>query len=158
MDLNFHHTYDGSAERVVDLMRTKEFVEDVARHGGAESYDVSIDGEVARLNMALASPPNIAKVVGARVQLTQTMSWGAPDAQGNRPGAIQVEVSGMPVQVNASSTLRPTGAESSEADFQGTLNVRIPLLGRTIEAQIAPMIADAFAGIERRANDWLSRG
>lgn len=157
MDLIFRHSYNGSAERVVELMRTKEFVEDIARHGGAESYEVSVDGNTTRLTMTLASPPNIAKVIGSHIKLTQRMSWGASDAQGIRPGSIDVDVSGAPVTVRATSQLRPTGPRSSEADFHGTLTVRIPLLGKKIEAQVAPMIADAFDGIERRANEWLSR-
>lgn len=157
MDLNYRHTYNGSAERVVELMRTKEFVEDIARHGGAKSYDVTIDGEVTRLSMSLAAPANIAKVIGAQIQLSQVMSWGEPDAEGNRPGSVTVDVAGVPVHVDAAAVLRPTGQATSEAGFTGTLTVRIPLLGRKIEQQVAPMIAEAFAGIERRVNDWLGR-
>lgn len=156
MDLNFRHTYNGSAERVVELMRTKEFIEDIARHGGAKSYDVKIDGDVTRLTMSLSAPANIAKVIGAQIQLSQVMSWGEPDAGGNRPGSVTVDVAGVPVHVDAAATLRPLDAVS-EADFRGTLTVRIPLLGRKIEQQVAPMISEAFAGIERRVNDWLAR-
>lgn len=156
MDLNFRHTYNGSAERVVELMRTKEFIEDIARHGGAKSYDVKIDGDVTRLTMSLSAPANIAKVIGAQIQLSQVMSWGEPDADGNRPGSVTVDVAGVPVHVDAAATLRPLDAVS-EADFRGTLTVRIPLLGRKIEQQVAPMISEAFAGIERRVNDWLAR-
>ena len=39
----------------------------------------------------------------------------------------------------------------------GELSVKIPLVGKKVEAQVEPMIARAFAGIERRAQDWLSR-
>lgn len=156
MDLNFRHTYNGSAERVVELMRTKEFIEDIARHGGAKSYDVKIDGDVTRLSMSLSAPANIAKVIGAQIQLSQVMSWGEPDAGGSRPGSVTVDVAGVPVHVDAAATLRPLDAVS-EADFRGTLTVRIPLLGRKIEQQVAPMISEAFAGIERRVNDWLAR-
>jgi len=36
--------------------------------------------------------------------------------------------------------------------------VKIPLVGKKIEAQVEPMIARAFAGIERRAQAWLTQG
>lgn len=158
MELNFTHHYDGPAERVVELMRTKEFIDDVATHAGAQSHSVHVEDGVTHLDMTLAAPPSIAKVVGGSIRLTQVMSWGEPDANGTRRGNIDVDVAGAPVKVNAGGVLKALSDSSSQADFTGELNVRIPLLGKKIEAQVAPMIQQAFAGIERRANAWLAKG
>lgn len=158
MHLNFTHQYNGSTDRVVELLRNPEFIRDVASHAGAASSDVRVDGDVVHLDMELPAPASVAKIVGGAVRLTQTMSWGAPDAQGVRQGRMDVDVKGAPVNVDAAGSLHPTGDQSSRADFQGDLNVRIPLVGKKLEAQVAPMITQAFAGIERRANEWLARG
>lgn len=70
---------------------------------------------------------------------------------------MAVNVQGAPVAVVATGLLQPTVNNGSRADFRGSLTVRIPLVGRKIEAQVAPMITEAFEGIERRANHWLTR-
>ena len=75
-----------------------------------------------------------------------------------RKGNFTVDIAGAPVTVEADATLSPTGPSSSEAVYVGELTVKIPLVGKKVEAQVEPMIARAFAGIERRAQDWLSRG
>ncbi len=157
MDLNFQHDYRGSSERVVALMRTEAFIDDVAEHAGTTSHSVRIEGDVTHLDMTMAAPQNIARVVGAHIKMQMTIFWGPADEQGVHQGTMDVTVHGAPVTVAATGALRPTGEDSSTADFRGILNVRIPLVGRKIEAQVAPMITQAFEGIERRANHWLTR-
>lgn len=157
MDLNFQHHYRGTTDAVVELMRTEAFIDDVAEHAGSLAHTVRIEGDVTHLDMRLAAPPNIAKVVGAHIRMSMAISWGPADAQGVHTGSVDVDVHGAPVTVDATGRLQPSGQDACTADFRGTLNVRIPLVGRRIEAQVAPMITDAFAGIERRANHWLTR-
>ena len=156
MDLNFTHDYNGPAEKVAELLRTKEFIDDVAAHAGAQSHDVRIEGNTTHLDMALPTPANIAKFVGSTIKLTQTMSFTDPAADGSRRGQVKVDVAGAPVSVDLASLLKPVTDTTSQATYTGTLNVKIPLVGRKVEAQIEPMIREAFAGIERRANAWLA--
>lgn len=157
MDLNFQHDYQGSTDRVVELMRTEAFIDDVAKHAGTTSHSVRIEDNVTHLDMTLASPPTIAKVVGAHIRMSMDISWGPADARGAHTGSMAVNVQGAPVAVVATGLLQPTVNNGSRADFRGSLTVRIPLVGRKIEAQVAPMITEAFEGIERRANHWLTR-
>ena len=42
-------------------------------------------------------------------------------------------------------------------DYEGELKVKIPLVGKKVEAQVEPFIVQAFAGMERRARVWLTR-
>lgn len=157
MDLNFQHRYRGTTDAVVELMRTDAFIADVAEHAGSTAHSVRIEDNVTHLDMSLAAPPSIAKVVGAHIRMSMAISWGPADAQGVHTGSVDVKVHGAPVTVNAAGRLQPSGQDACMGDFRGTLDVRIPLVGRRIEAQVAPMITEAFAGIERRANHWLTR-
>lgn len=157
MHLSYRHTYAASTDDVVALMANPDFITDVAEHSGATSHDVRIEGPTTHMEMALQAPSDVAKFVGRTIHVTQRLTWGEPDAQGVRRGTIDFVVAGMPVSVAAAAVLTPTGPQSSVGTYEGDLNVRIPLVGKKVEAQVAPSINDAFDGLERRAQAWLSR-
>lgn len=156
MQLTYKHTYNGTPEQVVALMRNKDFIIDVAKHAGATSHDVQIDGNVTQLRMSLPVPGDVAKFVGKDVDLSQRFEWAEPAADGTSTGQVNVSVKGLPVTVEATAVLRPTGAATT-GEYSGDLRVKIPLVGGKVEKMVAPFIEQAFAGIERRAQEWLAR-
>lgn len=158
MELHYTQSYPASADRVAELMRDEDFLADVAQHGGATRHRVTIDGNTTRLEMTLPAPSDVAKVIGASIDLVQTMTWGQPDATGVRRATFDVSVPRMPVTVKATGELRPQGDSAATATFDGDLKVNIPLVGKKVERQVEPFISQAFAGLERRAAAWLARG
>lgn len=156
MQLDYTHTYAATPEKVVALMRTKEFIDDVAQHAGAVSHSVEIGDQSTKLTMKLPVPASLTKFVGATLTLAQTFRFDSPAADGSVHGTVAVDVTGMPVDVAADLLLTPTG-ESSNAHYTGTLAVKIPIVGRKVESQVEPFIRDAFAGLQRRAAVWLAR-
>ncbi len=157
MHLSYRHTYAASTDDVVALMANPDFITDVAEHSGATSHDVRIEGPTTHMEMALEAPSDVSKFVGKTIHVTQRLTWGQPDSKGVRRGTFDFSVAGMPVSVVAAAVLTPTGPTSSSATYEGDLNVRIPLVGRKVESLVAPSINDAFGGIERRAQEWLTR-
>lgn len=156
MQLTYKHTYNGTPEQVVALMRNKDFITDVAQHAGATSHDVEIDGNVTQLRMSLPVPGDVAKFVGKDVDLSQRFEWSDPAADGTCTGNVDVTVKGLPISVAAAAVLRPDGATTA-GQYDGDLRVKIPLVGGKVEKMVAPFIEQAFAGIERRAQEWLAR-
>ena len=67
-----------------------------------------------------------------------------------------MDVPGMPIDVRAKAVISPDG-NGARGDYSGQLNVKIPLIGKKVEAQVAPFITQAFDGVERRANHWLAQ-
>ena len=157
MDLDYTHTYAAEPERVVALLRNKDFIADVARHAGATEHDVDINDQATILTMSLPVPESIAKFVGRTMKLKQTFRFQAPQADGRIHGTVDVDVPGMPVDVTANAAMLPQGDGTTQGRYTGDLKVKIPLVGRKVEAQVEPYIRQAFAGLERRAADWLSR-
>ncbi|WP_158600625.1 DUF2505 domain-containing protein [Tessaracoccus antarcticus] len=157
MHLSYRHTYQGSTDAVVSLMANADFITDVAEHSGATSHTVRIEGATTHMEMALEAPSDVAKFVGKTIHVTQRLAWGPADSQGVRRGTVDFGVAGMPVNVSAAAVLTPTGPDSCVGTYDGDLNVRIPLVGKKVETLVAPSINDAFAGLERRADEWLSR-
>ncbi|WP_052460146.1 DUF2505 domain-containing protein [Tessaracoccus massiliensis] len=157
MDLDYTHTYAAEPERVVALLRNKDFIADVARHAGATEHDVDINDQATILTMSLPVPESIAKFVGRTMKLKQTFRFQAPQADGSIHGTVDVDVPGMPVDVTANAAMLPQGDGTTQGRYTGDLKVKIPLVGKKVEAQVEPYIRQAFAGLERRAADWLSR-
>ena len=104
----------------------------------------------------LAVPEHLTKFVGSSLRLEQVFTFGVAEPDGTVNGAVKGSVPGMPVDIDAVAVLRPVAA-TTEAEFTGELRVRIPLVGKKVEAQVEPFVRDAFAGLERRAADWLTR-
>lgn len=156
MHLSFQHTYAGTPSEVVALFRNPEFIADVATHAGAINHDVSVEAGVTRLRMALPTPDNVATFVGRSADITMIFRWEGPSAADAWRGLVDVGVKGLPVKVDARCVLEPVSA-GARADYSGDLEVKIPLVGGKVEKMVAPFIAEAFAGIERRAQAWLQQ-
>lgn len=156
MKFDYVHTYDADPQRVVSLLRTEAFLDDVASHAGAVDHTVDVTADSTSLGMSLKVPEKLAKFVGATIRINQVFRFSGQRADGSIPGTVEVDVPGMPVEVNATAELRPEGAGTT-GHYSGELKVRIPLVGKKVEAQVEPFIRDAFDGLERRAADWLSR-
>lgn len=156
MKIDFVHTYAATPDRVVALLRTQGFLDDVAQHAGAVDHEVQISDESTKLGMKLPVPENLRKFIGATIQINQVFRFQAARADGTVPGTVEVDVPGMPVEVNAQAELVPHGDET-KGHYSGDLRVRIPLVGKKVEAQVEPFIRDAFAGLERRATHWLAQ-
>ena len=156
MKLDYVHTYDADPERVVALLRNEDFLTDVAQHAGALEHSVAVNPDNTSLNMALPVPANLAKFVGSSIKINQTFHFEEPRPDGVINGTVTVDVVGMPVDVNAQAEMLPKDG-ATEGRYTGDLKVKIPLVGKKVEAQVEPFIRIAFAGLERRAADWLSR-
>lgn len=156
MKLEYIHTYDADPERVVALLRDEAFLDDVARHAGALEHSVNVSADSAGLDMSLPVPANLARFVGKAIRISQVFRFSAPGADGVIAGTVAVDVAGMPVDVDARVELRPL-AGATRGLYTGDLRVKLPIVGKKVEAQVEPFIRDAFDGLERRATDWLAR-
>lgn len=156
MKLAFTHTFPAPPAEVGALMSNEEFLKDVADHAGAVGHSTRINGNSTELEMEIPAPENVQKAVGKTVKLALDMHFGAPDAAGVVPGHVEVKVPGMPVDAKVDARIVPTETGST-AHYDGELKVKIPLIGKKVEAQVEPFVVRAFKGIESRANAWLSR-
>ena len=156
MKLDYTQAYPAEPARVVALLRNQDFVEDVAKHAGALEYDVDVRDDGTRLAMKMPVPEKLTRFVGESIQLNQIFRFSDVAADGTARGTVEVDVPGMPVDVDAQGVLTPEG-DRTIGRYTGDLKVKIPLVGKKVEAQVEPFIRQAFDGLERRAADWLTR-
>lgn len=155
MKLAFTHHYPANPSEVAALLRNEAFLADVAQHAGAIAHSSSI-GEDTTLSMTLPAPENARRFVGTTIPVRLVFTMAEPDEMGQVSGAVLLLVDGAPVEAGARVSLTPQG-EHTVGQYDGDLTVRVPLVGRKVEQTVEPFVIDAFGGIQRRANDWLSR-
>jgi hypothetical protein len=101
--------------------------------------------------------PDVAKkVVGPQLLVVETVRWGSPDADGDREGAMSLELPGVPVSFTGGVHLRRTpdpGVTSHVVD--GELEASIPFLGRRIEQMVGAQIHQVVQLEEQVAREWL---
>ena len=68
----------------------------------------------------------------------QTDSWGPAGTNGVRPGTWKADIPGAPAQVGGTMRIEPTG-QGSTYIIEGTVTVKVPLVGGKAETFIADM-------------------
>jgi Protein of unknown function (DUF2505) len=162
------HTFDGStqAPASVDQIHAAFSSADywLARIAASEvttkldSLDVDADGAVTvRISQYLGSqllPGPVGKFVGDGLKLVQTETW-TPKAGGRVDGQIGVEVSGGLGSCSAKAWLVPAD-DGSQLSFTGTVQVKIPLVGSSLEKTIGANLAASIPDVMRFTTTWIA--
>lgn len=154
MQINARHTYPAPPDRVVAMMRTESFLDQLAKRSGALSHSVDVSSPVATLRLEVPAPESLSTFIGKAITLVQSFRWDAGSPDGTRRGTLDVEVPGMPITMNASGLLSPDG-DQTIGEYAGDFTVRIPIVGRKVEKAALPFITDALDGLQRVGTDWL---
>lgn len=137
-----------------------------AERSGATDQTVTIDTDpgdgatTVTLQRHLPStgvPDWASTFVGPTLLLVETVRWGAADADGEREGAMSLELPGLPVSFTGGIHLR-RGAEAgtSEHVVDGDLEARLPFFGAKIEELVAGQIRTIVRLEEQVSQDWLA--
>lgn len=148
MKLNEGHDYPAAPDAVWAMLTDPAWREQVCAATGAKSWAVRVEAdesggtiEVTRV-MPSEVPGAVRRIVGDTVTVTQTETWGAATG-GGRQADVQLRVKGQPAVMTGSSTLAPSAAGTRQL-VSGELKVRIPLLGGTLEKELAKAIRMAL--------------
>lgn len=154
--------YAATPETVFAMLADEAFQERKCEATGARSHAVAItvNGErtviVSSRDLPTDQFPDFVKgLVGATLAVTETQDWGPPASDGARRGVLTVDITGAPIELSGTLTLRPGGVGSVES-VEGDLKARIPLLGGRIEKAAAPAIESAIRVERKVAESWLA--
>lgn len=159
MQLTARQEFAAPCDRVYAMSVDPAFLDQVCRDLDAASHTIAVSGRpdaaVTRVSAEIGTPPPMRPVAGPSVTVGQEMSWGPASADGSRTARLVLKVAGMPVEVDAHARLAPT-ASGCAVDYNGTLAVKVPIVGPALERQSAPFILDTLAVQERSGNAWLA--
>lgn len=150
--------------RSFEMLRDPAYHELRCRRAGATDQTVTVETEgeatvvTTRRHVPSEGVPDFAKAfVGPQILLVETVRWGAADADGEREGAMSIDLPGLPVSFTGGVHLR-VGATPGTTDHvvDGDLEANIPFLGRRIEEAVAPRITEIVRVEEQVAKEWLA--
>jgi hypothetical protein len=134
----------------------------LAAYGGdamtLDSLVVDADGTVAvattqDLRHDLLPGP-LAKVFPGDLKVLREETWRPVDGREVR-GEVSIKAFGAPASGVGTAVLAPI-AQGSRLRFTGTLQVRIPLIGGTIEKYIGGQIVEEIPEVQRFTTDWIA--
>lgn len=154
--------YAATPHEVFVMLTDDEFQSAKCLATGALDFEVSVDvnGEhtviVSRRAMPTEDLPDyVRNLVGERLLIVETHTWGPASGDGSRRGSLKVEVGSAPVGLLGTLSLAPGGRGAVQA-VEGDLKARVPLIGGKIEKAAAPAIEKAIV-IERQTGEaWLA--
>jgi hypothetical protein len=151
-----------STHDVFLMICAQEFHERKCADAGALSWDVAIarDGDTAvvrtkRKLPTVGFPSLLRKVVPSGVTSTETITWGAAEADGSRSAQLHVDFHGAPARMAGTIHLAPhdDGAQVLvDAHFTAT----VPLVGRKVEKLAAPIILSVIDAEEATGKAWVA--
>lgn len=162
------HSFDGvtespaSVEQIHAALGREDYwrarIEDDAVAITLDSLIVDADGTVTvRLTQHLGRqllPGPVAKFVPGELTLVNTETW-TPDGDGQVRGRVGVAVSGGLGSCHAQTWLAPAGP-GSQLRFTGRVQVKIPLVGRSLEKSIGANLAQNIPGTMRFTTTWIA--
>jgi hypothetical protein len=126
-----------------------------------DSLIVDTDGTVrVRVTQYLGRqllPGVVAKLIPGDLKIVHSETWG-PVNDRRVSGQVDVSVPAGLGSGRAEAWLVPQGPEGSGSQlrFAATVQVRIPLLGRTFERTVAADLAENIAAIQRFTTAWIT--
>lgn len=162
MNLQETQEFDAAPDRVFAMLCDQGWREEVCRATHAIDYSVSVeksDGTVTvRTTRVLPAeiPEPFKSMVGDRIEIVQVETWPAePDSDGTRRAEVDMQISKQPASMTGTITLQPNGS-GARRSVNGDIRVKIPLLGRRIEPEIAKAVRAALDKEQQSARTYLS--
>lgn len=151
--------------RSFQMLTDHDYQVERARRSGATDQTVDVDRDpgdgsttvTTQRHLPSEGLPDLARTfLGPQLLVVETVRWGAADADGEREGAMSLELPGVPVSFTGGVHLRRGRAPgSTEHVVDGDLEANIPFLGKKIEAMVAHQIQDMVRLEAQVAEDWL---
>lgn len=152
--------------RAYEMLTDHDYQVTRAERSGATDQTVTVDvdptdgARTVTLQRHLPStgvPDWARSVVGPTLLLVETVRWGPADADGEREGAMSLELPGLPVSFTGGVHLRRGAAPgTSEHVVDGDLEAKVPFFGKKIEQLVATQMRQIVRLEQQVARDWLA--
>lgn len=154
MEIRSQQTYAASPEQVYAMMTDPTYLEACCDRFGATEKTVSVQGQRSTVRMALPAPSQVRRFVET-LRLNQDITWSDAQADGTRTGTLAMTVEGMPANVSGTATLAPSG-EGTQVTYEADFNVKIPLVGKKLEKEAAPVVTRTLDAQQQVGEEYLA--
>lgn len=155
--------------RAYEMLTDHDYQVTRAERSGAtdQTVHIEVDPEdgtttvTTQRHLPSTGVPDFARAfVGPTLLLVETVRWGAADADGDREGAMSLELPGLPVSFTGgvhlrSGTTGEGGAATTDHVVDGDLEAKLPFFGNKIEELVAGQLRQIVQLEEQVAREWL---
>ncbi|WP_062069708.1 DUF2505 domain-containing protein [Demequina sediminicola] len=162
MKFTHSHRFDADVAAVIAMLADAEFVQRRGRSASSAQGEALLSGtvedgfavSVRRAVPSSSIPAEFRGMVGSDVTVRYTEVWLASD-DAVRTGTFSVEIVGAPGHAKGTLELTPDD-EGSVLTLDGTVDVKIPLVGSMIEKQLVKAVSSNLEDEFAMADEWLS--
>jgi hypothetical protein len=105
-------------------------------------------------DLRAAGLPTLVTKVYPRDLLVLSMERWTPDGHGRVRGEVSVDVAGAPGSGRGRAVLEPNEC-GSQMSFSGTVEFRVPLVGRRVEGYLGAQLCEHIPEIQRFTTSWI---
>jgi hypothetical protein len=155
---------DATVDAVMEMMLDPAFRQEVCEATHALDHSVEVEeyedgGALVVVDRLMPSdvPDFIKKMIGETISIRQTEEWAEPGDDSRRTADVKITIKGQPARMDGTMVLGP-GAQGAGARLviEGDVAVRVPFIGKKIEAELAKGIL-AVVDEEQEVGDiWLA--
>lgn len=145
------------------VLTDPDFLVARAERSGALAHEESVTDEAGTTVVTTSRtvgtdrlPQAASRFLGATAVVDQVERWAPAGSDGSRRGQLTLTIRSAPVELTAKTALAPTGAGTVH-ELTGSLSVRVPLLGGTVEKAALPGLLDLIRSEVELAREWSSR-
>lgn len=155
MQISTRHSYQADIDTVIAMMADEVWLSAVARSAGADQWQVSSDSDGSHVEAELAAPQKAVPFTGPTLKLVLDMFWPAGSDNATRDGRIEVHIPGMPASMIGTGRMVLNGA-TTDIDYNAEFSIRLPLIGRGLEAAAAPYVRRVIDTQQQVGNEYLA--
>lgn len=155
--------YGGTVEQVHRMFADERYwlarLADSGADGATlEAMHVSDDGAISVVTTQFLRRNRLPGIVTqfhrGDLRIVRQEKWGAVNAS-RAHAQVRGEIPGAPVTLAGDAVLEP-GTPGAHLKFRGTVEVRVPLVGRKIENFISAQLVDLLIAEQRFTTAWLA--
>ena len=147
-------TYDATAQAVAAMLDDQEFREAVLERQRVLRGSATVDGDVVTIEQVRSAddiPSFAKKFVGDEILIVQTENWTSPTS-----ADVRLTIPGKPGEAVGTLELVESGGTTTES-LDLDLTVKIPLVGKNLEQEAAPVAQRALDAQEQVGRDYLAK-
>lgn len=155
MQISTRHSYQADIDTVIAMMADEVWLSAVARHAGADRWQVSSGADGSHVEAELAAPQKAVPFTGPTLKVKLDMFWPPSSNAGTRDGRIEVHIPGMPATMIGTGRMVSNGG-TTDIDYDADFTIKLPLIGRGLEAAAAPYVRRVIDTQQQVGNDYLA--